>query len=141
MKKIIISLIALFLLSASVIAADGNVVIIANKSAPVSSINSATVKLIYLGKKNTWSDGSKIVPVALKSGEVHENFLSSHVQKSASQYSSFWKQAIFTGEGTPPRSFATMKELVSYVASTPGAVGYVSKGTSIGNTKLIKVNN
>jgi len=139
MKKLIPSFIAIFLLSASLFAADGNVVIVANKSVPVSTISSATLKLIFLGKKNTWSDGSDIIPVALKSGRTHEAFLDIHVQKSSSQYSSFWKQAIFTGEGTPPRSFSSMSELVSYVAATPGAVGYVSVGTSTGNAKKLKV--
>jgi ABC-type phosphate transport system substrate-binding protein len=139
MKKILLPLIAVLLLASNAFAADGNVVIIANKSVPVSSITSATLKLIYLGKKNTWSDGSVIVPVTLQSGGTHEAFLSQFIEKSSSQYSSFWKQAIFTGEGTPPRSFATMSELVSYVANTPGAIGYVTAGASMEEVKVLKV--
>ena len=139
MKKILLPLIAVLLLASNAFAADGNVVIIANKSVPVSSITSATLKLIYLGKKNTWSDGSVIVPVTLQSGGTHEAFLSQFIEKSSSQYSSFWKQAIFTGEGTQPRSFATMSELVSYVANTPGAIGYVTAGASMEEVKVLKV--
>ncbi|NQT24971.1 hypothetical protein HQ585_06435 [candidate division KSB1 bacterium] len=139
MKKIILSLIVLFLLSNNLVAADGNVVVIANNSVSVSSINSATLKLIFLGKKNSWSDGSKIVPVTLKSGNTHEAFLGAYVQKSSSQFSSFWKQAIFTGEGTPPRSFKSAAELVAFVKNTSGAVGYVPAGTSTTGVKKLKV--
>jgi ABC-type phosphate transport system substrate-binding protein len=139
MKKILFPLIAVLLLASTLSAADGNVAIIANKSVPVSSITSATLKLIYLGKKNTWSDGSAIVPVSLQSGGIHEAFLGQFIEKSSSQYSSFWKQAIFTGEGTPPRSFATSSELVSYVANTPGAVGYVAAGTPVEDVKILKI--
>lgn len=139
MKKILLPLISVLLLASTVHAADGNVVIIANKSVPGSSITSATLKLIYLGKKNTWSDGSAVVPVALQSGNTHESFLNAFIEKTASQYSSFWKQAIFTGEGTPPRAFAVSSELVSYVANTPGAVGYVAAGFSVENVKILRI--
>ena len=139
MKKILLPLIAVLLLASTVFAADGNVVIIANKSVPVSSITGATLKLIYLGKKNTWPDGSAVVPVALQSGNTHEAFLSQFIEKSSSQYSSFWKQAIFTGEGTPPRSFASLSEMASYVENTPGAVGYVAAGFSVENVKILRI--
>jgi ABC-type phosphate transport system substrate-binding protein len=139
MKKILLPLIAVLLLASNAFAADGNVVIIANKSVPVSSITSATLKLIYLGKKNTWSDGSAIVPVALQSGSTHEAFLGQFIEKSSAQYSSFWKQAIFTGEGTPPRSFASFAEMASYVANTPGAIGYVAAGTSVEDVKILRI--
>ena len=139
MKKILFPLISVLLLASTVFAAEGNVVIIANKSVPVSSIAGATLKLIYLGKKNTWPDGSAVVPVALQSGSTHEAFLGQFIEKSSSQYSSFWKQAIFTGEGTPPRSFADFSDLASYVANTPGAIGYVSAGTSVENVKILRI--
>ncbi|MBN1779981.1 hypothetical protein JW948_02555 [bacterium] len=139
MKKAILFSIAIFLLAAQLFAAEGNVVVIANQGVPGSSISSGTLKLIYLGKKITWPDGSVVVPVDLTSGSAQESFLNNYVDKSPSQYSSFWKQAIFTGEGPPPRSFSSTSELVAYVAATPGAVGYVAAGSSTGGAKVLKV--
>ena len=39
------------------------------------------------------------------------------------------KQAVFTGRGIPPQGFDDEAELAAYVAATPGAVGYVARGT------------
>lgn len=133
-----ITVFSILLLIALPLMAAGPVVI-ANASVSDASLSQSDIQKIYLGKKSSWSDGSKIIPVTLAEGDTHEAFCNSLVKKSASQFSTFWKQAIFTGKGTPPRSFTTEAELVAYVGSTAGAIGYVSSGTNTGSSKVIQV--
>jgi ABC-type phosphate transport system substrate-binding protein len=38
----------------------------------------------------------------------------------------YFRTLVFTGKGSPPKSFATTDEIIQYVANTEGAIGYVS---------------
>jgi hypothetical protein len=46
---------------------------------------------------------------------------------------------VFTGKGIPPKSFDTEAELVDFVKTTPGAVGYVSPRTDVTGVKILAV--
>ncbi len=97
-----------------------------NKSVPDKSLERESIERIYLGKKSQWSDGTRIVPVVLKSGATHTAFVRKFLDRDASQFSTYWKQAVFTGRGVPPKSFDSEAELVEFVSVTPGAIGYAS---------------
>ena len=135
MKKLIA--IALVLACTPVLAQ--NVVVIVNNSVTESTLDQAALEKIFLGKRSHWADGGAIVPVTLADGSIHDTFLEMYVKKNASQFSAFWKQAVFTGKGTPPRSFKTEEELVRYVAATPGAVGYISSRTRAEGVRKIAI--
>jgi ABC-type phosphate transport system substrate-binding protein len=115
------------------------VVIVANNSVPESTINAGTLQKIFLGKKSSWSDKTKIVPVMIKSGSARNSFLKSVMKKSDNEFNTFWMQNIFAGKGTPPKTFNKESELVNFVSSTPGAVGFVSAGTSTSGVKTILI--
>ncbi len=66
-------LLLLFLVSAGPSLAG--VVLIANAGCSESDLDHNEVKRIYLGKKTHWDDDTPIIPVILKSGETHEEFL------------------------------------------------------------------
>ena len=116
---------AVILMSVVSVAAS-DVYIVAHRDVADKEISGKTIERIFLGKKSRWSDGVRIVPVMLKKGNLHERFVSQMLNRDASQFSTFWKQAVFTGRGLPPKSFETSKELLEYIAKTPGAVGYAS---------------
>ena len=113
-------------------------VIIVNNSVSDQSIDTATIKKIYLGKMSRWDNGDKIVMVALDGGTVHDQFLEKYVQKSAKQFDSFWKKMFFTGSGVPPKSFASEAEVVAFVSTTNGAIGYIDSEMRNDNVTVIK---
>ncbi len=116
----------------------GDVVVIANKSVSDASLSQKMVSDIYLGKKSTWSDGSRINFVMLK-GAAQDNFLEKYVRKTSSQFNTFWKKQVFTGKGSPPKAFDSDSAMVAFVAQTPGAIGYVSANANVANVKKITV--
>jgi len=118
---------------------DSSVILIANNSVTINDVPANFLKKVYLGKTKKWSDGSKLVPVSLKKGEVHTTFLKTNVRKSLSQFNTYWKKKIFTGKGTPPKSFSTEAELIKFVKSTPGALGYVSSSTNPDGVKKLAI--
>jgi ABC-type phosphate transport system substrate-binding protein len=117
-----------------------DVVIITNKSVSADSLNKEEVKNIFIGKKTRWDDNEKINFVTLpKSDETHRVFLKKFVKRTPAQYSRHWKKQIFTGKGKKPKSFQTEKGLLEYVASTKGAIGYISTGVITDDIKVLSV--
>jgi ABC-type phosphate transport system substrate-binding protein len=104
-----------------------DVVLVANKNVDVAKISAADLRAIFLGEKTRFGDGSRAVPVTLKGGAIHEVFLKRHVGESPDDFRAQWRKAIFTGHGAMPKACESESALIEYVASTPGAVGYVGQ--------------
>ncbi|MBT8343059.1 MAG: hypothetical protein HKP58_01605 [Desulfatitalea sp.] len=121
------------------IAWAGDVVVIANKSVSDSSLSGEELKNIFLAKKSQWSSGGSINFAILKQGAAHEAFLKQYIQKTPDQFERYFRKLIFTGKGKAPTTLSDEKEMVSYVSSTAGAIGYVSSGTDTNAVKTINV--
>ncbi len=119
--------------------AQSDCLLIGNSSITEISVPKGDVKRIYLGKMKKWANGSEIHAVTLRSGLVHETFVKKYVNRSPSSFSSFWKRAIVSGTGIPPKSFKTEDEVVKYIAETKGAVGYISPDTIHDGVKVINI--
>ncbi len=137
---LIVAAIAVMILPLSGAAFAGDVVIIANKDIPNDSIGGGDLKKIFMAKKTEWDNGGNIDFVTLQGGDVHKAFLKTYLSKSPSQYQRYFRTLVFTGKGTAPQAFSTEAEVVGYVSSTSGAIGYVSAGTSTGSAKVLNVN-
>ena len=121
------------------VVAAGEVVVVANESVAEDEVARKDLQRIYLGKRSTWGDKSTVVPVILKEGPVHEEFVEDVVGRSTHRFTSYWRQMIFTGKGVPPKSFDNAAEVVDFVKATPGAVGYVSPLTDVTGVKVLAV--
>lgn len=119
--------------------ASAESVLIVNSAVNETSLSKEDVNLIFLGKKTKWADGQKINVAVLKQGVTHESFLETYINKTPSKYSSFWKIAIVSGTGFPPKFFQNEKDLVQYVTEKQGAIGYISPGTEQGETRMIDI--
>ena len=126
----------LFVLSATSYA---QCIIITNNSVRESSISEEDVSRIFLGKKKKWTDGSKIDPVVIKDGDLHEEFLKAFVHKTLASFSSYWKRQIVSGTGFPPKSFSSEPEIVKYVLENPGTIGYISATTAHEGVKVLTI--
>lgn len=121
------------------LASAEDLVVIGNRSVPVSSLDPRDVKNIYLGKMKVWDNGMKVQFVTLKDGDIAERFLKQYVKKNPSMFSKYWKKKVFTGGGKPPKAFSREKDLVKYVAETKGAIGYISSKSLSESVKILSV--
>lgn len=133
----ILSVVCLVVCAANTAAAE--LVVIGNPGLAETHIAAKKLQRIYLGKLTRWTDDQAIVPVMLKAGPEHEEFVSSYLDRSLHRFVTYWRQMVFTGKGMPPRSFANEKELVAFVAATPGAVGYASHKADVQAVKVMTV--
>jgi ABC-type phosphate transport system substrate-binding protein len=135
--KTFVSLLALTaILVAPLRAAD--VQVIANPGVSVSELSTTDVKDIFLGSK-TAVGGAAVEPVLRTGGTTHDEFLQAYIGKSDMALRNHFKTLVFTGKGTQPKSFATDAEVLKYVMSTKGAIGYVSASADTGGAKKIQV--
>ena len=116
-----------------------DVVLVANKGVQISEIKNSDLRAIFMGEKTRFADGSHAVPVTLKGGAVLEVFLTKHLGESPEEFRAQWRKAVFTGQGSMPRAFDSESSLLEYVASTPGALRYVSRVPATDNVKTIAV--
>jgi ABC-type phosphate transport system substrate-binding protein len=108
----------------SIYAAD--YVLVANNDVSVDRLSEYDVRAIFLGEKLHWADGRAIRLVILEGGEIHKAFLHDNIGKTPEQFFSYWQRQVFNGRALAPRSFDKMADVVVYVATHSGAVGYVS---------------
>ena len=123
-KKIIL---AVLLLSFSVLCAAEGYAVIVNKANAVEKISSRDLKRIFLGEKTTWPHNKEKIRVAVfKKAALHKEFLRDILKKSPLQFSLHWKRILFTGTGSAPNIFNTDAEVKEFVKANPTAIGYIS---------------
>ena len=111
-----------------------------NNNVPDSELTRMEIQNIYLGRKDRWSDNQRIIFTTLGQGRCQEAFISQYVQRTSTQFDNYWKRQIFTGQGQPPRSFASESDLIDHVSRTTGAVGYSCTPPDTGKVKVLTIN-
>jgi len=118
--------------------AAAEVVVIANSSAPVSSLSVDEAKSIFLKKSVTFPDGSSVVAVDLpEDNAVRDEFYQKATNKDSNQVKSYWAKRVFTGKGTPNDTENSEAAVKSWVASGANHIGYVSASAVDGSVKVL----
>jgi ABC-type phosphate transport system substrate-binding protein len=117
--------------------ANAQVVIIANKSVKKENVNITDIKYIYQLNTKSWSDGSKIKLFDYKGKNATKMAFFKFIKKTPMQLKREWLRAKLTGAGTPPKEVRSEDEMVTEIANTPGAVGYISKSKVAQNVIVI----
>lgn len=122
-------------------AADANTFkIVAHPSVPVASLSRAAVSAAFLKKTDKWPDGTAIVPVdQAHDSSVRHAFCRQIHDRSLAVVDAFWQKQVFSGRATPPLTKPNDAEVIAYVRSVPGAIGYVSTSTESTGLKEIRV--
>jgi hypothetical protein len=88
------------------------------------AIRPEDVRDIFLGEKQL-ERGVRLVPI--DNGAAQQEFLAKVLQTDAQKYYARWARKSFREGITAPASKGTDAEVIAFVKSTPGAVGYVSR--------------
>ncbi|HEY5957416.1 MAG TPA: hypothetical protein VIV60_12710 [Polyangiaceae bacterium] len=95
----------------------------------------------FLKNISRWDDGNPIRPVDQRADtSVRRRFSETVLERSVEAVKSYWQQRIFSGRGVPPPELESDEAVVRYVLQHPGALGYVSRATALGRTKIVIVN-
>lgn len=101
------------------------IVVIGNNNVPKMDV--ATIQKVYTGKFISVS-GVNVTPVGAKPGTTARNrFLQEFLNQDEEKYTAYWTVRRYIGKGVPPTELASAADVISYVQSTPGAVGYIDE--------------
>lgn len=109
-------------LAAAAQSRDG-VVLIGHPSMP--RIDVSTAQRLYTGRALEVNGAAVTVVNAVPQAKARERFMASVMNQDDDKYVAYWTVRKHIGKGTPPREFKTAAEMIEYVQSTPGAIGYV----------------
>lgn len=103
----------------------GEIVVIGNSNVP--KIDTETVQKIYTGKYISVA-GVSVTPVGVKPGmSMRNRFLHDYLNQDEEKYTAYWTVRRYIGKGAPPAELPSPAEVINYVQSTPGAVGYIDE--------------
>jgi ABC-type phosphate transport system substrate-binding protein len=120
--------------AAPVVSAEARFRVIVHPQVKGTQIPRAALGSIFLKRAPKWGDGSAVRPVdqSLRS-PLRISFSADVLQQDIVEIQMYWQRQIASGQVPPPVK-ASDEEILSFVASTPGAIGYVSPGTALPDT-------
>lgn len=128
------------------LAAGDPIVVIVNSSNPVDNVSMSELKKLFLSDRDRWDTGKSVAPVMVVAGSAERTaFLKIVCGMGDADFSKYFLQAAFTGKSaTPPKEVTNAAALKSFVASSPGAIGFVKAQDfhgdgSDGGVKSVKV--
>ena len=135
MKTIYSILIALLIINTS----NAQVAVIANKSIKKDKISKSELLDCYTGDMQKWDDGQRIYVFDLKTKTDKKEIFYEFLGKSPSRMKSIWMKRLLSGEGDPPQSLKTEKEMLKKVSETNGAVGFVNYDSVTTDVKILAI--
>jgi len=139
MKKLLLAFLLLSALSILADRAQAQVLVIANPAVKASDVSKSELRDVFTGATSSLKSGAQVIPVLLKQGAAHNQFLADYVGKSDSTFRAGWRSLVFSGQASMPKSFDTESAVVEFVAHTADAIGYISKATPHEGAKVLSV--
>jgi ABC-type phosphate transport system substrate-binding protein len=128
------------------LAASDPIVVIVNSSNPVENLSMSELKKLFLSDRSRWDTGKSVAPVMEAAGAPERTaFLKIVCGMNDASFSKYFLQAAFTGKSaTPPKEVSSAAAVKSFVATSPGAIGFVGAQDfhgdgSDGGVKSVKV--
>jgi len=138
MKKLLF--LSLFALASVVLSsrAQAQAIVIANPSVKATDVSKGDLKDVFTGASSSLG-GGHVIPVLLKDGPVSDEFLTAYIGKSDAAFRATWRNLVFSGQATMPKSLDGDAAVVEFVAHNPGAIGYIGKATPHEGVKVLAV--
>lgn len=140
MKRMVFALVAILAALGADDAQAQEFQVVVHPDCSLTEISAGDLSRIFKKKSDKLPSGESAKPV--DQGEdsvVREAFSEAVHGRSSSQIESFWQQQIFAGKDVPPEKKDSDAAVLSWVQSTPGAIGYVSAGADVAGVKVLKV--
>jgi ABC-type phosphate transport system substrate-binding protein len=108
--------------------------VIVNARMTGRTVSRETLTQVYLGKADRWGDGKPITAVDLSTtSPVRASFSQTVLGMSVISVRMYWTRTI-VGDHFPPMVRSTDEDVIAFVSSRTGAVGYVSADAVLPDT-------
>lgn len=106
--------------------AVAQVAVIANKDVPLDSLSKTQLRDFYSCEMKQWNKQVAVTVVDLKLSSAAKDVFYKFLGMTASRMKSLWLKKMLMGESSEPLAAKSEEEMVRKVASTSGALGFVS---------------
>ena len=127
MRFFLLSLPLLWVVLPELLQAEERIAVIVSETSPVKdALSREELASIYRRKKLFWGNSSTIIPLNLPvTHPLRQSFSRTVLGESPEEMESYWNTQYFHGI-SPPYVLASEEAVVQFVATTPGAIGYVN---------------
>jgi len=114
------------------------IVVVIHPGSGIDHLNRGDAINIFLGRFRQLPSGISAQPIDLPAGQPEKaDFYHLLVNKELSDINAYWARLQFSGRIAPPRQARSTEDLLDFVNSTPGAVGYVDRTKADDRVKVI----
>lgn len=122
-RTFMLMLMLLLASSTTVAQATEGVVVIGHPT--VKRLDASTVARIYTGRVIE-VEGVPITAINANAGTAIRNrFLQLFLNQDEDKYTAYWTVRRYIGKGASPREMGKSSDIIQFVTSTPGAIGYI----------------
>jgi ABC-type phosphate transport system substrate-binding protein len=114
--------------------------VIVHPANPAAKLDKQFVADAFLKKRTRWGDDRAIQPVDLgQKTSARGAFSHDILGRDVVSVRRYWAQRVFSGRGVPPPELANDNEVVKFVATHSGAIGYVAASAVLADVKVVEV--
>jgi ABC-type phosphate transport system substrate-binding protein len=115
-------------------------VIIANPNVDIDGLPRNALRAIFGMRLRAWPNNKAIRVFVLEDNDqVHTRFAKKNLSIYPHQLRRAWDRLVYSGTGQAPTEVGSEEEMRAAVASTPGAIGYLSKEQVDDSVRVLEV--
>lgn len=99
--------------------------IVSARAGTVAALSRDEAEQLFLGRRTTLSDGTPVTLIDLPAGPVRDRLYLRLTGKNPIQTRAYWSRQVFTGRAQPPREAESLEQARNWIATMPGAIGYL----------------
>lgn len=106
--------------------ATAEIVIIGHLDSNTGTLDTQSVKRLFLGERKAFPSGHRATPINHVAGSPdRKEFFESVLGMVESSHKRHWKHKRSTGGGNSPIELSSHDEVLREIANTPGSIGYI----------------
>jgi len=114
--------------------------VIVNPQSGVEQLSKSEVINIFLGNHRELPGGLIAKPVDMPTGTVEKTlFYRLLVNKDLDQMAAYWSRLVFAGSTSPPLQTARTADVLQYVATNRGGIGYVDRNAVDARVRVVLI--
>jgi len=113
-------------------------VVIVNARCGVAAMSRNEVVNVFFGRNRQFFNGVEAQPVDMPDTRPDRaRFYSGLVGKDISEVNAYWSRQVFSGRMQPPAKVNTVEEVLKWVISHPGGIGFVELSKADARVRVV----
>ena len=103
-------------------------VVVVNARSGIERLSQDEVINIFLGRYRKLPNGAQAIPIDQpETSALRAEFYRRLVNKELNEINAYWSRLIFSGKTSPPRSAASVSEVITLLGSHAGSIAYIER--------------